>query len=313
MDIFKEYLRRSQIKPLFYRLLLHPGITEEQVVEFMMPITGLARELTHIELVVFFDEVNTSSCLGLFKEMFMDGTIHGTRIPKNIFFTAAINPFIKVTEDSTKIHRNDFIVHQLPQSLDNLMVSYGALESRTLADYIFRKIAMFQVSSSASGAHPMPLDYYVQQTLAECILGAQEFCEKRLGKFSTLVKQKVDDMFFFSGRNTVSQREIQRCFNLIEFFWRMRYDDGQNSSDPNPIRCIALSLALIYYFRLPTKDDNLQRKDHDTPSREELAEILSQSIPEFEEIIQDELVTFVNTDNFLIPQGVAINQAVCLV
>jgi hypothetical protein len=124
-------------------------------------------------------------------------------------------------------------------------------------------------------------------------------------------------MFSFLGRNSVSQREIQRCFNLIEFFWRMRYDDevynGHSSSDPNPIRCIALSLALIYYFRLPTKDDNLQRKDCDTPSREELAQILSHSIPDFEELIQNELVTFVNTDNFVIPQGVAINQAVCRV
>ena len=116
------------------------------------------------------------------------------------------------------------------------------------------------------------------------------------------------------GRNTVSQREIQRCFNLIEFFWRMRYDDevenGEISSDPNPIRCIALSLALIYYFRLPTKEDNLQRNDDNTPSREELAEILSQSIPDFDETIQYELETFVNTNNFVIPPGVAINQAV---
>jgi hypothetical protein len=185
--IFKEYLSRSQIKPLFYRLLLHPGITEEQVVEFMMPITGLARELSHIELVVFFDEVNTSSCLGLFKEMFMDGTMHGTHIPKNIFFTAAINPFIKPTDNRPRVHRNDFIVHELPQSLENLMVSYGALESKTLADYIFKKIAMFQVSSSTSGGQPMPLENYVQETLAECILKAQEFCEERLGQYLTFL------------------------------------------------------------------------------------------------------------------------------
>jgi hypothetical protein len=183
IGIFKEYLFNSQIKPLFYRLLLHPGITEEQVVEFMIPITQLARELTNIELVVFFDEVNTSSCLGLFKEMFMDGTLHGTSIPKNIFFTAAINPYLTTSNDTSQVHRNDYIVHQLPQSLENLIVSYGTLESRTLTDYIFRKIAMFQVSSSASGGQPMPLDSYVQETLAECILAAQEFCEKRLGNF----------------------------------------------------------------------------------------------------------------------------------
>lgn len=119
----------------------------------------------------------------------------------------------------------------------------------------------------------------------------------------------------FSAHNSVSQREIQRCFNLIEFFWRLRYDNELNndgySADPNPVRCIALALALIYYFRLPTKDDNEQRNDKKTPSREELAGILSNSIPDFEDLIQNELHAFVNTENFVIPHGVAINQAVC--
>ena len=94
----------------------------------------------------------------------------------------------------------------------------------------------------------------------------------------------------------------------------MRYDheinNGQIASDPNPIRCIALSLALIYYFRLPTNEDNAQRNDRKTPSREELGEILSRFIPDFEELVQIELENFVNTDNFFIPPGVAINQAV---
>jgi hypothetical protein len=90
----------------------------------------------------------------------------------------------------------------------------------------------------------------------------------------------------------------------------MKYDE--DCDEPNPIRCIALSLALIYYFRLPTKEDNLQRNDDTTPSREELGEILSRSIPDFVETIQNELEKFVNTDNFVIPHGVAVNQAVSL-
>ncbi|CAF4354059.1 unnamed protein product, partial [Rotaria sordida] len=146
----------------------------------MSPISQLARELPEIEIVVFFDEVNTASCLGLFKEMFMDGTLHGTNIPKNIFFTAAINPLIKIEENTEQVHRNDYIVRDLPQSLKDLKVSYGALESRTLADYIVRKIAMFQVTSSAKGGKTMPLEDYVQATLADSILRAQEFCEKYL-------------------------------------------------------------------------------------------------------------------------------------
>jgi hypothetical protein len=90
----------------------------------------------------------------------------------------------------------------------------------------------------------------------------------------------------------------------------MKYDENVN--EPDPIRCIALSLALIYYFRLPTKEDNSQRNDHNTPSREELGEILSQTIPDFVETIQNELEKFVNTENFVIPHGVAVNQAVSL-
>ncbi len=109
----------------------------------------------------------------------------------------------------------------------------------------------------------------------------------------------------------MSQREVQRCFNLIDFFWKMKYDDEEDD-DPSPVRCIALSLALIYYFRLPTNEDNCQRNDLNTPSREELGDLLSQSIPEFVQIIQNELEKFVNPKNFVIPHGVAVNQAVSL-
>ena len=180
IEIFKQYLFYSQIKPLFYRLLLHPGITEEQLVQFMDPISQLARELSNIEIVVFFDEVNTSSCLGLFKEMFMDGTLHGKFIPKNIFFTAAINPLI-IIQNNKQIHRSDYLVHELPQSLKHLKVSYGSLEPNTLADYIIKKIAMFQGDTSNNNKQSISLDHYFQHTFADSILKAQRFCEERLG------------------------------------------------------------------------------------------------------------------------------------
>lgn len=78
--------------------------------------------------------------------------------------------------------------------------------------------------------------------------------------------------------------------------------------DPKSI--IVLSIALVYYFRLPTKEDNDHRGDTDTPTREQLARALSHLIVDFEEVINDELLKFVNEENFAIPQGVAINQAV---
>ncbi|CAF3121404.1 unnamed protein product [Rotaria socialis] len=296
IDVFNEFISHTRVKPLFYRLLLHPGVTEEQIKDFMFPISQLAEQMPDIELVVFFDEVNTSSCLGLFKEMFMDGTLHGISLPKNIFFTAAINPSInpnephKHSKDDFHVHCRDYIVHELPQSLDNLKVSYGILDLNTLEDYIKQKISKFTVNSTTDAQKQVSLDKYAQDTLTQSILKAQQFCEEHL------------------GRNSVSQREIQRCFNLIDFFWNMKYDENDN--EPDPIRCIALSLALIYYFRLPTDEDNIHRADLSTPSREQFGDLISKHIPDFVQIIQKELQRFVNTDHFVIPHGVAVNQAI---
>ena len=119
----------------------------------------------------------------------------------------------------------------------------------------------------------------------------------------------------YLGRSSVSQREIQRCFNLLGFFQHLQYENtpmttGQNQ-EVDSLQCIALSIALIYYFRLPTEAHNQQRNDHSIPTREELAEALRQTIPNFGQRIDQELERFVNRKNFHIPEGVAINQAVC--
>jgi hypothetical protein len=90
IEIFNEYLVHTQVKPLFYRLLLHPGVTEEQLQHFMSPICQLARELPDIELVVFFDEVNTSSYLGLFTQ-----SNSFTTAIKNLTTCSRFNRFFK--------------------------------------------------------------------------------------------------------------------------------------------------------------------------------------------------------------------------
>ncbi|CAF4843259.1 unnamed protein product, partial [Rotaria sp. Silwood1] len=284
IQILEEYLSHSYVKSVFYRLLIHPGVTEQEIVRFISPISELAQKWDKIELVVFFDELNTSSCLGLFKEIFIDRTLQGVRLPKNIFFTAAINPALDKPNQDNLVHRLDYLVHKLPGSLEHLKVSYGALEPKTVNDYITQKVAKFDLNFSIESEQRT----YLQGKLIKAILAAQAFCEEKLGK------------------NTVSQREIQRCFTLIEYF----YESNKDEEDPDLDRCIALSLSLIYYFRLPTEEDNKKRGDQKTPSREQLVELLSESLPRFSRIVQQELENFVSTKNFIIPPGVAINQAI---
>ena len=208
IEIFDEFLIHTRVKPVFYRLLLHPGITEEKIQEFMSPICELALRLPDLTLLVFFDEVNTSSCLGLFKEMFMDGTLHGKSLPKNIFFTAAINPSVKEKPNILQVHRRDYLVHQLPQALENLKVSYGILDRETLKNYIQQKIATFTVSANDNGQRQMPLEQYAQDTLTQSILNAQDFCETRLGMFfSSFIRRWLTSSSFLSQDTTQSHNE----------------------------------------------------------------------------------------------------------
>ncbi|CAF3767821.1 unnamed protein product, partial [Rotaria sp. Silwood1] len=297
LQILDEYLSYTRTKPLFYRLLLHPGITEKEIEQFMEPICNLAIQVPKIELVVFFDEVNTSSCLGLVKEMFIDKTLHCVNLPENIFFTAAINPPSDPSKEAkstdNEFYRVDYMVHKLPQSLQNLVVPYGVLESSIMRDYIQQKIAQFEISIEKD-EQVISLTKAEQKILTKAILDAQEFCETKLAP------------------NTVSQREIQRCFNFIEYFWSSDWDNTKNiDRTVYALRCIALSIALIYYFRLPKRNDNKESKVKNRPSREDLAKKLHEgTIPNFPNIIETELQKFVNDKNFVIPKGVAINQAI---
>ena len=47
IEIFDEFLVHTRVKPVFYRLLLHPGITEEKIQKFMSPICELASRLSN--------------------------------------------------------------------------------------------------------------------------------------------------------------------------------------------------------------------------------------------------------------------------
>ncbi|CAF0976130.1 unnamed protein product [Rotaria sp. Silwood1] len=87
-------------------------------------------------------------------------------------------------------------------------------------------------------------------------------------------------------RNSVSQGEIQRCFNLINYFWMIKYDRNYNEQD-TAIRYISLSLALIYYFRLSINDVNAHNSNYNIITCEKFGEILSDIISNFVKIIQE--------------------------
>lgn len=77
------------------------------------------------------DEVNTSFCLGVFKEIMIDRRFNGNPLSDNIFWVAAVNPDRRQTRDvvdySKLLFRDNYYVHLLPPSMRELVFDFGAL------------------------------------------------------------------------------------------------------------------------------------------------------------------------------------------
>jgi uncharacterized protein YegL len=77
-----KWVRQSRLESTFFELNVHSSITEGDVVAFFEPIRELARKLAShsARIVVFLDEINTSSAPGLFKEIVVDGSLQGEQL-----------------------------------------------------------------------------------------------------------------------------------------------------------------------------------------------------------------------------------------
>lgn len=110
--------------------------------------------------------MNTSSCLGLFKEIIVDKTFDGEPIPENIFIVAACNPH---RGNSLASHKNawmrsTYYVRSLHPTLNHLMWDYGSLDENQERDYINEKMKMVNKEgmSNLEVRYSM-LDVYVNQ------------------------------------------------------------------------------------------------------------------------------------------------------
>lgn len=142
-----NYLARFQSIP-FFKLDVHGGITDDDVLEFMnqevIPacsrVTSPSIESGAPEQVwCFLDEINTCGSLGLFKEMICDGSMQGKILPANLVILAACNPYrkkpatsgtacgIAMTGGDTNANELVYVVQPLPETLYDYVWDYGTL------------------------------------------------------------------------------------------------------------------------------------------------------------------------------------------
>eukprot|EP00117_Sycon_ciliatum_P024003 scpid1179/ scgid2565/ Putative uncharacterized transmembrane protein DDB_G0290641 len=252
---------------LFFKKLIDPGTSRQDIEKFLSEARNLARRCLNYTVVVFFDEVNTSSCLGVFKDILVDRMFGGENLEENIFFTAAINPppkkSVQAENLDDEVHRVEYNVHPLPRVMDEMKWIYEGISDDTqLNEYIEKKIMLQQALLNSSHSSFPPT---VLLEFKRIMMRAHTYCRE------------------FIGVNSVSQRDIQRLFLLVPFFWLVNKNvvllaerAGRfMASDPGTDlqKCVFLSIAVVYYFRLVVANKSARA------SREDFAHYIHLSDP----------------------------------
>jgi hypothetical protein len=175
-DAIREFINDLFVvnpKKLFYRKLADESLSPANLRQYIADIRRQAEILCesnfNANLVVFIDELNTAGALGMVTELFLSHSLDGERLPQNIFFVGAINPFrlstaqdraksmnflkIKRGESTESTHDEDdylanapYIVKELSLNLFKLLVEFEDLspdgEVRFLSEYFRIQIQM---------------------------------------------------------------------------------------------------------------------------------------------------------------------------
>ncbi|PAA74374.1 hypothetical protein BOX15_Mlig025717g4 [Macrostomum lignano] len=242
-------------------LKVHGAVTTADVVKAVHDAVELSRQNHAVTpyTILFFDEVNTTSAVGLIKEIMIDGRINGERISfaYGLRCIAACNPYRKHPESTIKrlensglgyrVRKEDtqdkfgnvpmrhlvYRVKPLPLSLISVLWDFGSLSDDSERKYITRMVESRLRTSPAQ-----------KTRLVELVAASQHFM------------RTTDDETKY-----VSLREVEKV--IVVFQWLSNgllaqldaRDDGDSDCNEETLIEI-MALASCYLSRLPKENKN---------------------------------------------------------
>ncbi|EAR87841.2 AAA domain, dynein subfamily protein (macronuclear) [Tetrahymena thermophila SB210] len=293
----------------FNTKIIHGGVTEEEVIEFIEQSEAQLRNNSKKKTVLFFDEVNTNKLVcGLFKEIIVDRYLKGRKLHPNIIPIAALNPYKLKSEEQQKIiqiqiHGGikqdlvnkikgsdlEYTVNPIPDSMYSFSWNYGGLNQNDEKTYIQQILLQMnkelQLNSKVSYKIEM-----IKNTISELVFLSQEYMRKLMGTISACSLRDVK-RFVTLLKNNINF--LKTCSNLSQ-------KNSLKIQDQNiQILAVYLSFYINYCVRIP-----LQEK------REEYLKLLTNHYREFTNNQMQSEFDFV--EKFLInqidvPLGIAKN------
>ena len=264
----------------------------------------------NMDTILFLDEINTTNCLNLLCDLFVEHSFLGKRLKPNVFIIAACNPYrlmLSNTEEigyiNKKMHRVRnlvYTVNPLPLCLINYIFDFGNVKEEDEREYIEKFLNTFLNENFSKKNH------YNYKKIIEIINEAVHSSQKYIRENSEI--------------SAVSLREIKRFKIFFEFFFKIT-KEREEFKNPD-YKCIkdnsifsevktpedkkedlivlkATNLGLFMCFYLRIMDYEKRKK-----LAENIEKILKFDFLEYPHKLQNELA-----DSLKLDQGIAKNRA----
>ena len=237
----------------FQQVNVDAALTPNEIVQKLLPTLDRARRLTRlgtlldspkhreVQLCIFLDEVNTSSYMGVFKELIVDRRLNGVDLPDNVVVIAACNPARDKLGLSEAIVRREelgkewamghYQVHPLPKSIEQLVWDYGALTDKQEEEFVEKRLALLydgdradfpyreqrELATLICKSQTLTRDYAYKH-IAERVAMSQGVSPEALAATNSAGMAKIKADIKARASSVVSLRDIQRVFTLFNWF-----------------------------------------------------------------------------------------------
>lgn len=189
----------ARFHPVFYKIKMHNKMTIENFKEKIQAFVGKTKDIMEkgTKIVVFVDEFNATSIMGVIKEVFIDHSMDGKSLPDNLLWVGAMNRYkgpdkgeaTNFTGVATRAP--DYIVREHPPSMDSLILNFSSLSESQERNYL--KVLL----ESNKDIKAQKLESVYQDVMIDWIFKAQEFVRKaRMVRVSLSIRGTCNEIGF---------------------------------------------------------------------------------------------------------------------
>jgi hypothetical protein len=242
----------------FQQLNVHAALTPSEIEAELRPtiqrgwrLTELARLLNSrkhadVKLCIFLDEVNTSQCMGVFKELVVDRRLNGEDLPDNIVVIAACNPardrLSAKAADARRVElgkewaMGHYQVHPLPLSIEQVVWNFGSLTETQESEFVSKRMVLLDDLPAHEHSALLGLIcqsqilirkfayQHIGQRVADSLSlkwpnDTEELGQDELrARVKAALGEDVEKEIEARASSVVSLRDIQRVFTLFKWF-----------------------------------------------------------------------------------------------